>query len=95
MILFAEATLDPRAIITWLAVGVAVGWLAGKLTESPSYGLIGDLVVAVIGALAGGFLFGMYVNLGSEYLGGMLGALVGAGALILVARVVMRFRATD
>ena len=44
-------------LIYFLLIGMAAGWLAGKLMEGRSFGLLGNLVVGVIGAILGGFLF--------------------------------------
>jgi uncharacterized membrane protein YeaQ/YmgE (transglycosylase-associated protein family) len=43
-------------ILTWIIVGIIAGWLAGKVTRGGGFGLIGDLVIGVVGALLGGFL---------------------------------------
>ena len=42
----------------FLLIGLVAGWLAGKLWRGSGFGLIGDLIVGVIGALLGGWLFG-------------------------------------
>ena len=43
-------------LIYFLLIGLAAGWLAGKLMEGHSFGLLGNLVVGVVGAILGGFL---------------------------------------
>lgn len=70
------------SIIGFLLIGLAAGWLAGKLVKGRGFGLIGDLVVGVLGALIGGFVFG---HLGVRS-GGIIGSLAAAtvGALILL-----------
>lgn len=45
------------AILLWLVVGLAIGWLASRVKRSP-HGLQVDLLLGVIGALACGLLFG-------------------------------------
>jgi uncharacterized membrane protein YeaQ/YmgE (transglycosylase-associated protein family) len=42
--------------ISWIVVGLIAGFLAGKVMRSGGYGLIGDIVVGVLGALIGGYL---------------------------------------
>jgi uncharacterized membrane protein YeaQ/YmgE (transglycosylase-associated protein family) len=42
-------------ILTWIVVGLIAGWLAGQLMKS-GFGLVGDLIIGVVGALIGGFL---------------------------------------
>ena len=41
-------------VIGLLIVGVLAGWLAGLLVKGGDFGLIGDLVVGILGALIGG-----------------------------------------
>ena len=40
-------------LIYFLLIGMAAGWLAGKLMEGHSFGLLGNLVVGVVGANSG------------------------------------------
>jgi uncharacterized membrane protein YeaQ/YmgE (transglycosylase-associated protein family) len=40
-------------IIWFLIIGIVAGWLAGKIMRGGGFGLIGDLVVGVIGAVLG------------------------------------------
>lgn len=42
-------------ILSWIAVGLIAGILAGKVREG-GYGLIGDLAAGVLGGLSGGYL---------------------------------------
>ena len=41
----------------FILIGLAAGWLAGQLMSGGGFGVVGDIVVGVIGALLGGFLF--------------------------------------
>ena len=54
-------TLAPGEIVAWLIVGLAAGWVAGKLSRGPGFGLIGDLAVGLLGALTGGLIAGLFV----------------------------------
>ena len=42
-------------LIYFLLIGLAAGWLAGKIMKGRSFGLIGNLVISVIGAILGDF----------------------------------------
>lgn len=44
------------SIIVWAIVGLIAGWLAGEVTKGSGYGVVGNIVVGLIGALVGGFL---------------------------------------
>ena len=76
-------------VIWFLIVGVIAGWLAGVLVKGGGFGLIGDLVVGIIGALIGGLLFGGAL-LGGGVLGSILVATIGAVILLLVIRVIKK-----
>jgi uncharacterized membrane protein YeaQ/YmgE (transglycosylase-associated protein family) len=43
-------------IIAWIVVGLIAGWLTGLVMKGGGYGLVGDIVLGIVGALIGGFL---------------------------------------
>ena len=47
------------SILYFAIVGLAAGWLAGKVIQGNTSSLVTDLIVGVIGAVLGGFLFGL------------------------------------
>ena len=78
-------------VLWFLLVGVIAGWLAGLLVKGGGFGLVGDLVVGVIGALIGGLLFsGLAGAAGGGLLGSILVATLGAVILLVVLRVLKR-----
>ena len=42
--------------LSWIIVGLATGWLAGKILKGNDYGPIMDIVMGIGGAVAGGLL---------------------------------------
>ena len=48
------------SIITFLIVGIFVGWFAGLVVKGRGFGGLGDLVVGVVGAIFGGFIFDLW-----------------------------------
>jgi uncharacterized membrane protein YeaQ/YmgE (transglycosylase-associated protein family) len=76
-------------VIWVLNVGGIAGWLAGLLVKGGGFGLIGDLVVGIIGALIGGLLFGGSL-LGGGLLGSIVVATLGAVILLVVLRVIKK-----
>ena len=71
-------------LVYFLLIGMAAGWLAGKLMEGHSFGLLGNLVVGVIGAILGGFLFRLVGLLTIGLLGNLISATVGAIVLLFI-----------
>lgn len=66
----------------FLVVGLLAGWIASKLVSGRGLGIMGSLIVGVIGAGVGGFVFQYF---GIE-IAGILGKLIAAvvGAIILL-----------
>jgi uncharacterized membrane protein YeaQ/YmgE (transglycosylase-associated protein family) len=44
------------SILSWILVGLIAGWLAGVVMRGGGYGVLGDIIVGIVGALVGGFL---------------------------------------
>jgi uncharacterized membrane protein YeaQ/YmgE (transglycosylase-associated protein family) len=82
----------PMPFLWFLLIGIAAGMLAGKVMNGGGFGLVGDLIVGVIGALLGGFLFGLFGLSANGPLGSLVTATVGAIALIALLRVINRPR---
>jgi uncharacterized membrane protein YeaQ/YmgE (transglycosylase-associated protein family) len=75
--------------IWFILIGLAAGWLAGQLMRGGGFGLVGDIVVGVIGALLGGFLFSTFgVSTGGGLLGSLIVATIGAVVLLFILRLV-------
>lgn len=75
--------------IWFILIGLAAGWLAGQLVKGGGFGLVGDIVVGVIGALLGGFLFNTFgVSTGGGLLGSLIVATIGAVVLLFGLRLI-------
>ena len=85
----ARLRLALMKVIWFLIVGVIAGWLAGLLVKGGGFGLIGDLVVGILGALIGGLLLGGGL-LGGGLLGSIVVATLGAVILLVVLRVIKK-----
>ena len=59
--------MSGESLLVILLVGVIAGWLAGQIVRGTGFGVIGDLVVGVIGALIGDWLLprlGIHLGVG-------------------------------
>jgi uncharacterized membrane protein YeaQ/YmgE (transglycosylase-associated protein family) len=77
------------AIIIACVIGAIAGWLAGLLVQGTGFGLVGDIVVGILGALLAGFLFpvlGITLTLGGGVLGAIILAFIGAVILLVIVR---------
>jgi uncharacterized membrane protein YeaQ/YmgE (transglycosylase-associated protein family) len=86
--LLANFALHVESLAAWLAIGLVIGWLAGKVMDNPSYGTIGDVALGAVGAVVSGASFGFFVEGEPSFWAGLLTALIGACVLIGVARTV-------
>ena len=57
-----------EGLIIWLIVGAIAGWLAGLIVKGYGFGLIGNIVVGIIGAVIAGWLLPrLGIVIGSGY----------------------------
>ena len=79
-------------ILSWLVVGLVAGWLAGMVMRGGGYGVVGDIVLGIVGALIGGFLavkvFGLQDAVNGINAISILVAFIGAVLTVAVLRVV-------
>lgn len=66
----------------FLIIGIAAGWLAGKIMRGSGFGLVGDLVVGILGSLVGGFIFRLLGIASFGLIGSLVTATVGAVVLL-------------
>jgi uncharacterized membrane protein YeaQ/YmgE (transglycosylase-associated protein family) len=78
-------------ILAWIVVGLVAGWLASQVMRSGGYGLIGDIILGVVGAVIGGFLAATFLNMPDAVNGINVTSIIVAfvGAVILVG--ILRF----
>jgi uncharacterized membrane protein YeaQ/YmgE (transglycosylase-associated protein family) len=71
-------------------IGLVAGWIAAKLTRAP-HGLVRNLVVGLIGALVGGFLFEkLNVRVVPDFWGNLITATIGAVVFLLLWQAIRR-----
>jgi uncharacterized membrane protein YeaQ/YmgE (transglycosylase-associated protein family) len=73
-------------ILSWIIIGIIAGWLTGLVMKGGGYGIFGDMVLGIVGALVGGFLAGALFGIQAPVSGFNLGTLVIAvlGAILVV-----------
>jgi len=78
-------------IVWFVLVGLIAGWLAGVLVKGGGFGVLGDIVVGIVGALVGGLVFSaLGVSSGGGLLGAIIVATIGAVVLIFLLRLIKR-----
>jgi uncharacterized membrane protein YeaQ/YmgE (transglycosylase-associated protein family) len=83
--------MDLTGLLIFLAIGAVAGWLAGVLMKGGGFGLLGDIIVGIIGAVVGGALFGLLgLQAGGGLVGSIVTATVGAVVLLLIVRLIKK-----
>ena len=80
--------------ILFVLIGLIAGALAGQVVSGHGYGLLGDLIVGVVGAFLGGWLFAVVFGVaGGGFVVSLLTAFVGAVILLWALRLIAPSRA--
>jgi len=78
-------------ILYVILIGAIIGWLSGQIMKGNGYGLIGNIVIGILGAVIGGWLTdALNISLGSGIIGNIITGVLGAVVLIFVLRLVRR-----
>jgi uncharacterized membrane protein YeaQ/YmgE (transglycosylase-associated protein family) len=79
--------LDMRySLIAWIVIGLIAGWIAGTISRGRGFGCIGDIILGLVGAVLGGWIFEKLGIFGGGTLYSLAAATVGAVVLVSIAR---------
>jgi uncharacterized membrane protein YeaQ/YmgE (transglycosylase-associated protein family) len=81
--------------IAWLIVGAIAGWLAGVIVKGYGFGLIGNILVGIVGAVIAGWLIpnllpSLFAGIGNPYVAATINAVIGAVILLVVVGLVRK-----
>ncbi len=77
--------MSNESILVILFVGLVAGWLAGKIVHGTGFGIIGDIVVGIAGALIASLLFPrLGIHLGTGLVREIIYSAIGAVLLLLI-----------
>jgi uncharacterized membrane protein YeaQ/YmgE (transglycosylase-associated protein family) len=76
----------PRGLIGWLLVGLIAGWLAGKVSRGRGFGCIANVLLGLVGAVLGGWIFSQLGIVRFGFIYSLAAATLGAVILVAVAR---------
>jgi uncharacterized membrane protein YeaQ/YmgE (transglycosylase-associated protein family) len=80
------------SILAWIVLGLIAGFLASKIVNKQGEGLVVDLILGIVGAVAGGWLFNLFGASGVTGLNlySIVVSVVGAIAVLLVYHAIRR-----
>jgi uncharacterized membrane protein YeaQ/YmgE (transglycosylase-associated protein family) len=77
--------MDLQQTIVFLVIGGIAGWIAGLILKGGGFGILGNIIVGILGALLGGWLFKLLnISIGGEWVGPIVMATVGALVLLFL-----------
>ncbi|MHB8813350.1 MAG: GlsB/YeaQ/YmgE family stress response membrane protein [Steroidobacteraceae bacterium] len=84
------------SIIAWIVLGLIAGFIASKIVNKRGEGLLRDILLGIIGALIGGWLFHAFGAAGVTGLNlySLLVAVVGAVVLLVIYHAIVGRRRT-
>ena len=81
--------MSNESILVILFVGLIAGWLAGQIVRGTGFGIIGDILVGIAGALVASYLFPkLGIHLGTGLVSEIIYSAIGAVVLLLIVRLV-------
>ena len=80
------------SILGWIILGLIAGWIASKIVNRTGEGILMDIVLGVVGALVGGWLFSLIGHAGVTgfNLYSMFVSVIGAVVVLLIYHAVRR-----
>ena len=74
-----------------LIFGAVAGWIAGLIMKGRGFGLIGNIIIGIVGAFIGGWLFDVLkISIASGVAGSLIKAVAGAVVLLFVANLIKK-----
>ena len=80
------------SILAWIILGIVAGFIGSKLVNKTGEGLILDLVLGIVGAIVGGWIFTFFGQAGVTGLNlySLVVAVIGAVAVLLAYHAIRR-----
>ena len=82
------------SLIAWLVVGLVAGWIGSMVVNRRGEGFIMDILLGVVGAFVGGYLFHMFGHAGVNGINlySIFVAAVGAAVVLVIYHALIRRR---
>ena len=69
----------------YIIIGIAAGFLTGKIMRGGGFGVIINLILGIVGGVLGGWVFGLFGIAASGIIGSLITATVGAILVLWIA----------
>ena len=84
------------SFIAWLVLGLIAGFIGSKIVNKSGSGLLLDIILGIVGAVVGGYLFSVFGASGVTGLNlySLLVAVVGAVLVLVIYHALVRSRSS-
>jgi uncharacterized membrane protein YeaQ/YmgE (transglycosylase-associated protein family) len=85
--------MEPQGIVIWLLIGAIAGFLAGLVMHGGGFGIIGNVIIGILGAVVAGYLFprlGVSIPIDNPLIRSIAVSTIGAIILLFVIGLVRR-----
>ncbi len=78
------------SILAWIILGLIAGFIGSKIVNKSGQGMLLDIVLGIVGAVVGGYLFSMFGSTGVTGLNlwSLIVSIVGAVVVLVIYRAV-------
>ncbi len=86
-------TIDAQAVLIWLVIGAVAGFLAGLIMRGGGFGLLGNIIVGILGAIMASVLFpalNIGINFGTPIVNAIVISTLGAVILLFLISLARR-----
>ncbi len=77
-----------HGVLWFLLVGLVAGWLAAVIVKGRGFGILGDILVGIVGAELGGWIFGAIGLSAYGFTGAVIMSFIGAVALLSIIKLI-------
>jgi uncharacterized membrane protein YeaQ/YmgE (transglycosylase-associated protein family) len=85
--------MDNAALMGWvwiIVIGILAGFIAGKIMRGKGFGVLVDLLLGIVGAWLGGYIFGLLGIAAFGTIGRLIMSVVGALILLFLVRLIKK-----
>jgi uncharacterized membrane protein YeaQ/YmgE (transglycosylase-associated protein family) len=77
-------------MISAILIGLVAGWLAGMLMRGSGFGILVDIILGLVGAVVGSFIFSVFNVAPAGTIGYIVMATIGAVVLVAISHALKR-----
>ncbi|MBK7037080.1 MAG: GlsB/YeaQ/YmgE family stress response membrane protein [Chitinophagales bacterium] len=78
------------SFVYFILIGALAGWVGGKLVKGEGFGIIGNIIVGIVGAVLGGWIFEKLGIAETNLLYSIAAAVVGSVVFLLIIGLIKR-----